>query len=297
MSESKPLVSIGVPVYNGEKYLAGALTSLVEQSYPNLAIIISDNASTDRTEAICREFATNDPRIRYLRSETNRGAAWNYNRTFELATGKYFKWAAHDDLCAPTFVEKCVAALEANPAVVLAFTWVIDIDGEGKELGVKRSQTNFDAQQAHERFRGISRIRPTHKCEEVFGVIRTEVLRKTKLIDNYTDSDRTLLTDLTLRGPFYEVPEPLFIHRIHPQNSVHKVKRQERTAWFDTSKAGKIVLPNWRQMGELFGVINRSPLPWSERLQCYWHWLRWIVRRRQRLGRDLTWAVRQMVRV
>ena len=295
MSTQQPLVSLGVPVYNGEKYLAQALESLLAQSYPHLEIIISDNGSTDRTEAICREFLTRDRRIQYYRSPTNRGAAWNFNRTVELATGDYFKWAAADDVLAPIWVEKCVGELEGRPEAVLCFTGVIDIDANGQQIEVKYSQINFNLPEAHVRFRGISRIRPTHKCEEVFGLIRRNTLLKTKLIDNYTDSDRTLLADLGLHGLFYEIQEPLFYHRIHAENSVHNKKRQERTAWFDTSKIGKLTFPNWRQLCELLIVITRSPLPWPERLRCYGHMLYWVKKRRKRLGRDLVWAVRQVI--
>jgi glycosyltransferase involved in cell wall biosynthesis len=294
MSTILPLVSIGVPVYNGENYLAQAIDSLIAQTYRNLEIIISDNGSTDRTPSICRSYTEQDSRVRYYRSDTNRGAAWNYNRTFALATGKYFKWAAHDDLCAVTWVEKCVAVLEQRPEVVLAFTRIIDIDAEGNEIGVKQSSTRTNAPRPHQRFQGISRVRPTHKCEEVFGLARTLILRQTKLIDNYSDSDRTLLADLVLHGPFYEVPEPLFYHRIHVNNSVMNKHRYERTIWFDTSATRKIVLPNWRQFGELALVIWRSSLPVGEQMRCYGHLLAWAKRRRNRLTQDLVWASGQL---
>jgi hypothetical protein len=100
---------------------------------------------------------------------------------------------------------------------------------------------------------------------------------------------------LGLHGLFYEVQEPLFYHRIHAENSVHNKKRQERTAWFDTSKIGKLTFPNWRQLCELLIVITRSPLPWPERLRCYGHMLYWVKKRRKRLGRDLVWAARQVI--
>src|SRR5215212_2547350 len=108
---SVPQVSLGVPVYNGEKYLAEALESLLQQDYADFEIIISDNASTDGTEEICRNFAGRDKRIRYYRNETNIGASPNYNRTFELARGRYFKWCAHDDVCLPAFVRRAAEVL------------------------------------------------------------------------------------------------------------------------------------------------------------------------------------------
>jgi glycosyltransferase involved in cell wall biosynthesis len=296
MQRQYPLVSIGVPVYNGERFLAATLDSLLNQTYPELEIIISDNGSTDGTAEICRRYSAQDPRVRYYRSEVNRGASWNYNRTFELASGKYFRWNAHDDKCEATYIEKCVAVLESRPDVVLAFTWVLDIDDRDQPLCVKQTQTDATAPKANRRFWGLSLVHPAHNCEEVFGLIRADVLRKTKLIDNYTDSDRTLLADLGLHGPFYEIPEALFLHRLHDTSSVVvQPNRHERTLWFNPAAKGRIVFPNWRQLRELLLVVWRSPLSWSERLLCYGHMVRWAKRRRRYLGADVTWALRRMI--
>jgi glycosyltransferase involved in cell wall biosynthesis len=111
MSDTNPKVTIGVPVYNGEKYLAAALDTLLAQSFEDFELIISDNASTDCTEEIARAYAARDGRVRYERSGANRGCAWNHNRVFALARGRYFRWAAHDDLCAPTLLARTVELL------------------------------------------------------------------------------------------------------------------------------------------------------------------------------------------
>jgi glycosyltransferase involved in cell wall biosynthesis len=116
-----PKVSIGMPVYNGENFIVESLDALFAQTFTDFELIICDNASTDRTGEICREYAARDARIRYCRNETNIGASANYNLTFELARGDYFKWAAHDDICAPTYVERCVEALDRDPGVALAY--------------------------------------------------------------------------------------------------------------------------------------------------------------------------------
>src|SRR5579859_2443011 len=127
-SEMPALVSIGMPLYNAERYLVEALDSLLAQDYSNLEVIISDNASSDGTEAICRNYAARDVRIAYHRSEVNHGAVWNFNRVFELAAGDYFMWAAYDDTRAPTFVSACVTALEGRPEAALCCTGVGFID-------------------------------------------------------------------------------------------------------------------------------------------------------------------------
>lgn len=107
-----PRVSIGLPVYNGQQYLRQALDSLLAQTFHTFEVIISDNASNDATPEICRDYAACDPRIRYVRHDVNRGAAWNFNYVFGLARGVYFKWHAHDDMLEPTFLEQCVTILD-----------------------------------------------------------------------------------------------------------------------------------------------------------------------------------------
>ena len=129
-----PRVSIGMPVYNGENFLAEALDSMLAQTFVDFELIISDNASTDRTKAICRDYAARDRRIRYHRVDDNQGATWNFNHTFELARGEYFKWAAHDDLCDPTFVARCVEVLDSDPTVICCHTQTRHIDIHGNIL-------------------------------------------------------------------------------------------------------------------------------------------------------------------
>jgi glycosyltransferase involved in cell wall biosynthesis len=291
-----PTVSIGLPVYNGAQFLAQAIESLLDQTYRNLEIIISDNGSTDQTEEICRRYARQDARVRYYRARTNLGASRNYNRTFELARGKYFKWAAHDDICERDFLARCVQALDADPSAVLCFTYVTDIDGEGRPMRSRRSIVPAGGADPAERFRNM--VRMDYTCEEVFGLARSSVLGKTGLIGNYADSDRVLLAHLALYGRFVEVPEVLFLHRLHDKSSVRIYPgRHERSAWFDPRAAGKPVFPYWREWRELLGVIARSELRARQRLACYRRMAWWLVRYRKLLRSDLRiWAIETLRR-
>lgn len=295
MVKQNPKVSIGLPVYNGERFLAEAIESVLTQTFTDFELIISDNASTDQTEAICRSYLQKDGRVKYFRSDKNLGASWNYNHTFALSSGDYFRWHAADDVLTPELVEKSVALLDENPDVVLVFSWVVDIDSAGNELDLKKSGLGASLPTPSQRFKGLSTVRPSFNCEEVFGMVRRNILAKTRLIAPYSDSDRTLLAELGMYGPFAEIAEPLFLHRIHKEGSVVvNPDRQSRTVWFDTSKAGKLVFPNWRQLRELFLVISRTPIGWSERLMCYAYMLIWIKKRRNHLKRDLMWAARRL---
>src|SRR3972149_7037346 len=121
MSQESPKVSVWMPVYNGERHLRNAVQSILGQTFRDIELIISDNASTDRTEAICREYASKDPRVRYYRNPKNLGAPENINSVFRRATGRYFKWAAANDECDPRFMEACVQILDERPNTVLAY--------------------------------------------------------------------------------------------------------------------------------------------------------------------------------
>lgn len=268
MSSHSPRVSIGLPVFNGQNYLTLALDSLLGQTYPDFELIISDNGSTDRTRAICEDYAGRDRRIRYYRSETNQGATWNYNRVYELARGEYFKWAAHDDLCAPEFLARCVAVLDQHPEVVLCFPKTIIIDERGESVREYPNRLDLRSPQPHERWRMF--LRAFGLCNPVFGVMRSQVLGTTSLIESYVASDRILLAQLALRGQFYEVPEPLFFRRLHPQTSVQANRESgKRVAWFDPTKRRQLHLPSWRRFFEYTLSVGRAPLAPYEKLLCY----------------------------
>jgi glycosyltransferase involved in cell wall biosynthesis len=270
-------------VFNGERFLAETLDSLLNQTFSDLEVVISDNASTDRTEEICRAYAARDPRVRYYRNSFNRGAAWNHNRVFELARGEFFKWSAADDLCAPEFLTLCVAALDQDPAAVMAVTQPLEIDEVGNPLASVSvaNQTLLpvvppDAP-AHVRFRQT--IRLDHLCLSIFSLIRSEILRQTVLQGNYPDADRVLLAHLALLGDCHVIPEALFFNRDHPDRFsrvYNGEKLRERAIWWSSSNTKRKVFPSWRELAEFVRVVRRTPLEWPERLRCYWEIARWL---------------------
>jgi glycosyltransferase involved in cell wall biosynthesis len=275
-----PRVSIGMPVYNGDRFLEEALKSLEAQTFRDFELVISDNGSTDRTEEICRRYAAQDDRIRYYREAVNQGAAWNYNRVVELSTGEYFKWAAHDDLITPDYLEKCVSMLDHDPDLVLCCTDDQDIDEHGQDVDARRhshipSGERGSHPRAPQRFRRL--IRDDYDCEQVFGVFRMHALRRTKLILSYTDSDRTLLAEAALYGRFFEIPERLFLHRQHSGSSckANPISSgwHERVAWFDPRLSGKALFSRWRQIREYLVAIVRAPLSFGEK----WATFFWLV--------------------
>lgn len=285
INEKNPLVSIGFPVYNGEAFLEEAIESILTQTYSNLEIIISDNASTDRTETICRYYHNNDTRIRYFRNNTNLGASINYNAVFRMASGKYFKWSAHDDVCDKRFIHSCIQVLEQNTHATLSYTKTKYIDQSGNDLDIQDRSLNFTSPLPHMRF--YEQVIKKHWCYHVFGLFRTNVLNQTSLIGNYPGSDRVLLADLSLRGPFIEVPETLLLQRQHKLQSTKVYTRKKRYQWFDPNRNAKLVFPEWRLLAEYFKVINRADIWHAERIGCYHVLFQYVRNHRKRLIKDL----------
>ena len=282
MSKDKPRVSIGLPVFNGENYLAEALDSLLAQTYSDFELLISDNASTDGTQEICRTYAARDRRIRFFRNKINLGAAKNFNRTFELSSGEYFKWAAHDDLCAPEYLERCVEVLDRKPSVSVCHTETIYIDENGEEYLYQNIKDyddclDFRLSKPHKRFHDYL-FRSADRWNAVFGVIRASVLKKTPLIGSYVLSDQVLLGELTLRGEMYRVPERLFFRRdIHLPLAMRKTRRDKVYAvWFDPANREKLVLPReLKAFFEYLRAIRRVRLSWNEQAWCYLYMMKW----------------------
>lgn len=283
---SSPKVSIGLPVYNGERYLAESIDSLLAQTYNDFELIITDNASTDATENICREYVNKDSRIRYFRAETNLGAAQNFNWAFEQATGEYFKWAADDDLHDPRFLEACVHKLDNDPEVSLCFTFTAFIDGNGASL-VEHSYP-IDLLSASRRDVFLLMLCGGHIVHEIFGLMRTETLKRSPLIGKYVGSDIVLLGYLALAGSYFQVPELLFFHREHDGRSAHAMTSPEDYArWFDTANSGKTVAPHWRRMLENTKTILGSRLSMKEKLMLFYDVCRVAYWNRHALWADL----------
>jgi len=262
-----PRVSVGVPVFNGESYLAHALESLLDQSFADLEVLISDNASTDRTSEICQEYARRDDRISYQRNARNLGAVPNYNRLVDRANGEYFKWASHDDICAPTLLEHCVAELDSDPKTVLCYASTVLIDSEGKTIAHHRDGLHLVSDLPQQRLGLLLRKPPG--CNAVFGLIRSEALAATRLFGSFESSDNVLLAELCLRGRFREVPLPLFYRRHHSSMSRRAVgSRREMALWYDTSYKGKNRFPYPRVLIELLKAIYLAPLSGRQKALC-----------------------------
>ena len=277
---ARPTVTIGLPVYNGEVYLELALDGLLAQTFTDFELIISDNASTDRTAEICQRYAECDPRIRYLRQPTNIGAGPNHNILVPMARGQYFKWASHDDIYAPALLEKCVDALQSHPDVVLAHVHdgLIDEDGAVTALPTYSLETSNGS--AHLRLRSLLRV---NGGNDFYGVIPTEILRSIKPHHSYHHADRTFMAQLILKGPFVQVPEVLYFRRDHPGRASRGRTTRQVAATLDPRRSDRFRHPLIRLYTEyvvgFLGAVWRAPLSVPERLRCTAEVAGWFVGR------------------
>jgi glycosyltransferase involved in cell wall biosynthesis len=288
--ESRPRVSIGMPVYNAERYLREALESLLAQTYGDFELLIADNASTDATEDLCRKYAAVDDRIRYVGHRENYGPIANFNDVFRLTSGRYFKWAASDDICAPDFLSRCVEVLDSDLTVVLACPRIAGIDEDGKRIAYVSSPGPGQGQVQDKDLEAGAAVSATADDPTVrwrwmmrnlwwtphlYGLIRSEVLARTGLHPAHYMSDHILLAELALYGRFAEIPEELLHIRIHAGRTSNVTGPRQRLV---VAKP-KLAYASW-SMPRLLMVypervlahaasVRRAPLTHSQRLACY----------------------------
>jgi glycosyltransferase involved in cell wall biosynthesis len=275
-----PRLSIGIPVFNGQEFLPELLNSLLTQTFEDFEILICDNASDDRTGDICREFQRRDRRIHYVCNERNLGAIANFNRVFEVSTSPLFKWAAHDDLYHPDYLNECIRLLDDNPRVALAHTGTAFIDEQGRMLPFEEESAAFvepttgrrywpdhtsiaDSPVAVRRFWQVL----TRACwgTHMFGVVRREVLQQTSLLPNFAGSDRAMLAELALLGRFKCASEQLFYKRFHA-NVSWALSQDELKKFLSTD--GKQYSRRLRQIRAYFGTPMGKPIDIVSKSVC-----------------------------
>jgi glycosyltransferase involved in cell wall biosynthesis len=276
-----PRLTIGLPVYNGEKYVAESLEALLGQSFTDFELIISDNASTDSTGDICRRYEKQDSRVRYFRQPRNIGLAPNHNFVAEQARGELFKWASNDDLYARDLLERCIDALDKYPDVVLAHSWTAKVDDSGAVTEAFKYPLNTASPRAPERFRSLLF---DSGGDDDYGVIRTEVLRRTAMKESYHHADRTIIAELGLHGRFDQVPDWLYFRRDHADRAERACPTmRSRCVNMDPRRADRLRHPAVRLYGEYVwgyvSAIRRAPLSVADRRDCYRYLAQWFASR------------------
>lgn len=282
---SAPRVSVGMPVYNGERWISAAIDSILGQTYRDLELVICDNASTDATADICRAYAARDPRVRYYRNSTNVGVFENYNRVFRHAAGNYFKWASSNDICADRFIERCVEVLDTRTDVVLCCGRTALIGERVDEF--QDYDDRLDLQDASPCTR-LRKFLAEIRLNNVFnGVVRAQALARTGLLRAYFSSDIALFAELAMRGKFVQLPERLFFRRM-TADSATKLTTAERLREYQGRRGGaRILFGHWKLCFGYLGAVTRAPLTVRERACAYRRVLRELIWSRRKLAADV----------
>lgn len=282
-----PRLTLGLPVYNGEDYLSEAIEALLAQTYSDFELIVSDNASTDRTRTIVEHYAEIDSRVRYIHHQVNRGSAFNHNFCIASARGELFKWVSDDDLYAPSLLQLCVEALDSRPDAVLAHAWTAYIDDAGDVTTRLDYPLTTDVADPVQRFTSLLY---TQGGDDIYGVIRRSVLRRVSPHGSYHLADRTFVAELALQGPFYNVPDFLYYRRDHPSRTSRVGSNiRARCVRLDPIRANRWRHPKIRLLAEyILGyilAIHRAPLTASQRLACHRELAWWVLRHANPLHR------------
>jgi glycosyltransferase involved in cell wall biosynthesis len=273
-----PVVSIGVPVYNAEKYLRVALDSMVAQTFRDIEIVISDNGSTDGTLEICREYQARDPRIRYVHNDVNRGLVWNHLRVQDLARGKYFMFGPQDDWIAPEYVERCVATLEADPGIAYVYSEALVMDEDGTMIGREITRQRVDSSPST-RFWDVLVVKGG---VNFYGMTRLDLRRRIGRWKPLPRGERIVLAEMALWGRFKLLPGDLYFRRVHPnQFTTSRKNRRVESLQLDPNRSG-----GWRSTVPVIlieyvlayaSAVLRAPLSKTERVKGLARIARWVA--------------------
>lgn len=268
--DSAPLVSIGLPVFNGAEYIQPALDSLLGQSYDNFELNISDNASTDGTEDICRSYAAKDDRVHYYRQPQNVGLMGNWGRVLQLASGDYFMWAQDDDCWSKNYVGTLLECLLACPGAILAAgrTFYIDVDGNPYPADPDDAPVRHD----NARLSAAKQLLQQHAQGWLHGLFRREPLLRLAPTFYSADpwgADIVFLLELSLSQEIVGSEAAVLYKRVSGMNGPRTPRQRVKwQCWF---------------AGALMQVIRKSSLPPSDKramFKAYLLYLKWLYFRR-----------------
>lgn len=224
MNDNKQLVSIGLPVYNGDLFIRQAIDSLLAQDYDDFELIISDNCSEDRTQEICMKYAAQDKRVKYSRCRVNMGAFWNFNHVFELSTGRYFMWASHDDYWEPSYISACFKAYKQFPNIVLASAFCESFDPEKRIenfIDIGLTTIGLSPQERFVQYK--TNLHNGRNINSLFyGIYKRNFLSKVMPLKKVIANDHLILAELCLQGEFETVKEKMITKRWGGASSSHR---------------------------------------------------------------------------
>lgn len=278
--DGRPLLTVGVPVYNGARFLEQTLQGLADQDLADIEVIISDNGSTDATAEIAERFARLDPRFTVLRSEVNRGVPWNWNRVLEQARAPFFMWNAADDVVRPGHLARCRQALLDHPEASIAFSRVVLVDVDNVVVGeMDDDGLDFVSRSPSQR---VDHFLDRHVYQVIGfgGVMRTPVIQAMGGLPAFYGGDIALGVAMAMRQPWVQVPEQLFYSRRHDAqtNKVQGCDVLDQVRTYDPAWTRPLAFPQWYLNHRLLVEAAGAPVPLLERGRAVGHVLRrWTV--------------------
>jgi glycosyltransferase involved in cell wall biosynthesis len=273
----QPLVSVGFPVFNEEANLPRALDSILAQDYEHLEVIVCDNASTDATAAIATEYAARDRRVVVHASDVDRGAPFNFNRCFWLASGRYFSWASGHDSRLPSAIRMCVDALEENPRLALCYPSSLSSYHDGRSAPVLDDA--IDTRGLPPILRLQRTIEQLSTCNAIHAVIRSEALAATRLFRNCFGGDHILLAELSLLGEFRQLEEALFVR---VENRAPEVEEERLKRVYEalggqryTERSRPFTVMGLEHVRGVWHVSEGTAKPANAVLAAFWYVRRW----------------------
>lgn len=290
-----PKVSIAVPTYNCAPYIAQSLESLLGQTFGDFELVISDNASNDGTEDICRRYAAVDKRVRYVRRTDNVGGPGNFRYVFSLCSAPYHKWSTADDYWHPAFLQEAVAVLDQRRDVVLCYPKTRLIDAHGQTLSDYEDKLHLMDESPRKRFRDLYEL--IGLCNAHLGLIRRDAMTKTWLIAPHKASDVDFLGEMALLGKFFLLPDVRFFRRFHEESSSWARKSDEhQKRYYDPSSSKAVGLDTWRRVRFQWAMLWRSPIALGDKVALSSDLARWTRYQRADLSRELWSQLRQSLR-
>lgn len=286
MTAAMPRVSIGIPVYNCEAYLEQTLDAVLAQTWEDFEVVLSDNASTDRSTEICRDYAARDRRIRLTAHPVNRGAQFNFRFVFQSARAPYFRWCAGDDWFAAESLATCIPVLDAHPEAVLCYPKTVLVDGSGQRLREYDDRLDLRDADPVARYRQV--VERIMYVNVIYGLIRSEAIRRTGLISHFSGADQVFVAELALQGQFHAIDRPLFFRRMHEaaSSSMHGDPAKLQ-AYLDPSRAGRPVPLLWYTLFERLKAPMRAPIGPIDRIRLAKYIVRTALMRRDEYAAQL----------
>lgn len=294
---SAPRITVGLPVYNGQKYLEAAIESHLAQSFGDFELVISDNGSTDATGEICGRYAQLDARVKYLKSPINRGILWNHRRVLEPVdpSTPYFRWAGADDILEPGLLAAMVEVLDTRPEIEAVMPATKNIDEEGTVIRTMERSLNLESPDVFERARQILLANYQHVI--AYGLLRAPSLRRMRTGPHYIGWDPVFIWELALRGQVFQLVEPALLRRFH-QGSISRVKTvKEMRKWVEPGTSAGMNFPHWAWAYERTRSLLATPMNLGEKLRITMFLMRTTLWQRQQLARDITQATRRALKL